>query len=109
MQVVAVRISALDEARAGLPEFQKAMLAVHFMASRVIAPLVQCGAEEQEIAHRAAAELLGGTWDVHTTVEGLVDVCLCLAVPVVCCRGRGTCTPRVMRHVEAECCTWLSA
>ena len=70
-RVVAIRVAALDAATGRLPDFQARALAVHFMASRVVVPFVDCGADEQERAHAAVEDLLCGTWAAHSSLEGV--------------------------------------
>jgi hypothetical protein len=74
-QVVAVRVGALAAGSGtDVPEFKRCTLAVHFMASRIVVPFVDCSADEQEAAHAAVAEFMHDTWPAQTTLEGVQQV-----------------------------------
>lgn len=94
-RVVAVRVSALDPETGALPVFQQRVLAVHFMASRVLVPFVDCAAAEQECAHKGVEDLLCGTWAAHGSIEGVAKVrsalCTPRASPVMGRRGDRRC------------------
>jgi hypothetical protein len=76
VQVVAVRITSFDEEQGKISEFQRQMLAVHFMASRVVIPFVDCPKEVQERAHEDAVGFMLCTWPIQSTIEGVVKVLL---------------------------------
>lgn len=69
-----MRIAALQEGTDVVPEFQLCMLAVHFMASRVVVPFIDCPPDEQERAHASVADFMHQTWPIHSTLEGIRQV-----------------------------------
>jgi hypothetical protein len=77
MQVVAVRITSFDDSKDGeVDRFQLGMLAVHFMSSRVVVPLVDCAPDMQEQALQETTNFMHNTWPVHTTTDEVLKVCL---------------------------------
>lgn len=80
VQVVAIRINSFNEAESKISEFQSQMLAVHFMASRVVIPFVDCSAELQEQAHEKTLDFMQCTWPVQSTMEGVLKVCVSVHV-----------------------------
>jgi hypothetical protein len=75
VQVVVVRIAALEEGTDVVSEFQLCKIAVHFMASRVVVPFIDCSQDEQERAHASVADFMHLTWPIQSTLEGIRQVC----------------------------------
>jgi hypothetical protein len=72
--VVAVRITSFDTEKGSVTKFELGMLAVHFMASRVLVPLVDCSAELQEQAAMDTTAFMRDTWPVHTSIDDVFKV-----------------------------------
>lgn len=69
MQIVAIRISEAE-----ISEFQWCTLSAHFMASRIVAPVVDTADAHRPDAHEALGTFMQETWPVHSNVESFCQV-----------------------------------
>lgn len=69
MQIVAIRFAESE-----VTEFQRSCIATQFMASRIVAPVVDAEAECRPEVHEALATFMQETWPVHSNVESFCQV-----------------------------------
>eukprot|EP00892_Ulva_mutabilis_P008664 jgi/Ulvmu1/616/UM001_0624.1 len=70
-QIVAIRFSEAE-----VSEFQWCSISAHFMASRIVAPVVDTAEEHRPDVHEALGSFMQETWPVHSNVESFCQFCM---------------------------------
>lgn len=70
LQIVAIRFSETE-----ISEFQRCCISTQFMASRIVAPVVDTAMENRPDVHEALATFMQDTWPVHSNIESFCQVC----------------------------------